>query len=58
MMRIPVDFEKRISLLGDIMNKSHKELLTTKEDGRKTLLIGDVLKHFPVALLMSEEGKC
>ena len=40
------------------MNKSHKELLTTKEYGRKTLLIGDVLEHFPVALLMSKEGKC
>jgi len=40
------------------MDKSYKELLTTKEDGRETLLAGVLLEHSHVALLMSEEGEC
>jgi len=36
-----------------------KDAITTQViEGRETLLIGDVLEHFPVALLMSEEEKC
>jgi len=36
-----------------------KDAITTQViEGRETLLIGDVLKDFPVALLMSEEEEC
>ena len=43
--RMPVDFEKRISLLRDIMNTSYKELLATREDGRiKLFLINRALQ--------------
>ena len=43
--RRPVDFEKRISLLRDIMNTSYKELLATREDGRiKLFLINRALQ--------------
>jgi (1->4)-alpha-D-glucan 1-alpha-D-glucosylmutase len=43
--RRPVDFEKRISLLRDIMDTPHKELLATREDGRiKLFLIQRVLQ--------------
>ena len=43
--RRPVDFEKRISLLRDIMDKSYKELLTSREDGRiKLFLINRALQ--------------
>lgn len=37
--RRPVDFEKRISLLRNIMDKSYKELLSTREDGRIKLFL-------------------
>ena len=43
--RRPVDFEKRISLLGDIMDTSYKELLATREDdGIKLFLINRALQ--------------
>lgn len=43
--RRPVDFEKRISLLRDIMDTSYKELLATREDGRiKLFLINRALQ--------------
>lgn len=43
--RRAVDFEERISLLRDIMDKSYKELLATREDGRiKLFLINRALQ--------------
>lgn len=43
--RRPVDFEKRISLLRDIMDTSYKELLATREDGKiKLFLINRALQ--------------